>query len=63
MTNRTIDWQEVLVCPRCRGQLQEVDGGLLCGLDRRFFPIIDGVPHMTEECSRRWTSEDAGERK
>lgn len=62
MTTRTIDWAALLVCPRCRGPLAEVEQGFVCERDRRLYPVIDGVPHMTEETSRRWAGAVSEER-
>ncbi|RYX86119.1 Trm112 family protein [bacterium] len=49
--------QEVLVCPVCHGELENVesDGVLRCKNDGRTFPVRDGIPIMmvsdTEEPS------------
>lgn len=38
-----------LVCPRCRGELQDAPRGLLCPPCRRLYPVIDGIPRMVPE--------------
>jgi len=39
---------ELLVCPRCRGDLTEDldQSALVCPLDGLLFPVVDGVPNM-----------------
>jgi len=39
----------VLVCPRCRGALTDVDLGLRCPVDRLTYPVVDGVPWLVDE--------------
>ncbi len=38
----------LLVCPRCRGDLDEIaaDSALRCGACRLRFAVTDGVPNM-----------------
>lgn len=48
----------LLVCPRCRGDLLDVPGGLLCPADRVVYPIEDGVPLMVAEHARPATDEE-----
>lgn len=43
----------LLVCPRCRGELEDHDDGLACLACRRLYPVIQGVPRMVPEESRR----------
>lgn len=38
---------EHYVCPNCRGELTEVDGGLRCHLDDTYWPIDHGIPKFT----------------
>lgn len=44
--------RSMLVCPRCRGELVDVDGGLCCEVDGLIYPIVEGVPWMIEERAR-----------
>lgn len=39
---------ELLVCPQCRGPLEEDEaaGELVCSVDGLRFPVTDGVPNM-----------------
>lgn len=39
----------LLVCPICRGDLQDVPGGLRCPIDRVVYPVVDGIPWMVRE--------------
>ena len=41
--------KELLVCPQCRGELEERQDGLLCARDGLLFPIRDGLPVMLLE--------------
>lgn len=52
-------WTEVLVCPRCRGELKEQPDGLACVPCKRFYPVVDGVPRLAEEESRELRPEEA----
>jgi len=49
---------QLLVCPRCRGDLQHTPRGLLCRADGLLFPVVDGVPWVVEERAQRWTEAD-----
>jgi len=37
---------ELLVCPKCRGELFRVDAGLACQTCELVYPILNGVPLM-----------------
>ena len=39
---------EVLACPKCKGQVELVDGGaaLTCAACRLRYPVTDGIPVM-----------------
>lgn len=39
---------EILVCPRCHGELRvdEPGSALVCDTDELRFPVEDGIPHM-----------------
>lgn len=52
------DLTTLLVCPRCRGDLQHTSRGLVCRTDGLLFPVVDGVPWMVEERAKRWTERD-----
>lgn len=41
--------KELLVCPQCRGTLEERPDGLLCAREDLLFPIRDGLPVMLLE--------------
>lgn len=43
----------LLVCPRCRGELEDAASGLRCRPCRRLYPVIDGVPRLAPEEARR----------
>lgn len=43
----------LLVCPRCRGPLQEAPGALACPPCRVRYPVVDGVPSFAPEEARR----------
>ncbi|MCB9681571.1 MAG: Trm112 family protein [Alphaproteobacteria bacterium] len=40
-----------LVCPRCRSELDDVPGALVCRACHRRYPVVDGTPWMTLEDS------------
>jgi uncharacterized protein YbaR (Trm112 family) len=37
---------EILACPACHGEINEVEAGLQCSDCGRLYPIRDGVPVM-----------------
>jgi uncharacterized protein YbaR (Trm112 family) len=39
----------LLVCPVCRGELEDHARGLACLSDKLVFPVEDGVPVMVRE--------------
>lgn len=41
--------KELLVCPQCRGGLEEREDGLLCAREGLLFPMRDGLPVMLLE--------------
>lgn len=43
----------LLVCPKCRAELEDHAAGLACQTCRRVYPVIDGVPRMVPEESRK----------
>ena len=45
--------RQLLVCPLCRGELEDHDRGLRCPRDRLIFPVHDGVPYMVRELAAR----------
>ena len=48
----------LLVCPQCRGELSDVQRGLLCPVDGLLFPVQDGVPHLIRECALKATARE-----
>jgi uncharacterized protein YbaR (Trm112 family) len=38
-----------LLCPACRGELDDVADGLACGACGLTYPVVDGVPWLTAE--------------
>jgi hypothetical protein len=51
---------EILVCPACRGALEERAGALACTVCGLHYPVRDGIPYMLEEEAYR-PGEDDGE--
>lgn len=43
----------LLVCPSCRGELEERADRLVCVQEGRAWPIVDGVPLLVPEYERR----------
>lgn len=43
----------LLVCPLCRGELEDRPDALVCRVDRVAFPVVDGVPYLIRETARR----------
>ena len=39
----------LLVCPKCRGELKDTPGGLVCRPCTRLFPVVRGVPRLVLE--------------
>jgi uncharacterized protein len=37
---------EILVCPKCRGDIRPDEDWLICGECRLKYPVRDGIPHM-----------------
>ena len=49
------DLRALLVCPLCRGELEDHPDGLVCHKghpDALLFPVEDGVPMMVRELAR-----------
>jgi len=44
--------RERLVCPTCRGELEDVPGGLRCAAEKKVYPVVDGTPHLVAELAR-----------
>ena len=38
--------QEILVCPRCKGEITWEEQYLHCGVCERHYPIVDGIPRF-----------------
>ena len=45
-----------LVCPTCRGELEDVADGLRCPAEGKIYPVVDGVPHLVAELAKRDTT-------
>jgi uncharacterized protein YbaR (Trm112 family) len=45
--------RERLVCPTCRGELDDVPSGLRCAAEEKIYPVVDGVPHLVTELAHR----------
>lgn len=43
----------LLLCPSCRGELEDVPDGLRCPTERLRYPVVDGVPHLIPERATR----------
>lgn len=50
----------LLVCPRCRGELVDEPGGLVCPACGVAWPVVDGVPWLIPERAVRRRVERAG---
>jgi len=38
---------EILVCPNCKGPVEEVGATIACRGDCRYvYPVVDDIPHM-----------------
>lgn len=37
---------EFVVCPACKGVLDETEGGLACGPCSKEYPVVDGIPRL-----------------
>ena len=46
----------LLVCPKCRGELIDTPGGLVCQSDNLLFPVVDSVPMMVLELAKPFVS-------
>ena len=42
-----------LVCPLCRGELEDAPQALICRPCRRRFPILQGIPRLVLEESEK----------
>ena len=49
--------RQILVCPGCRGSLEDAREGLACRVCQILFPVVDDVPHMILEESRPFPTE------
>lgn len=50
--------RSILVCPICRGELVDVERGLLCPKDKRVFLVVENIPMMLEALSKPATPEE-----
>ncbi len=44
----------LLVCPACRGELEDLPQGLGCRGCALIYPVVDGRPWMLPERARKW---------
>ena len=51
---------DILVCPKCKGEIRSTDEGLLCEKCQLLYPIRDGVPVMLIDVARRLENGDKG---
>ena len=52
--------RSLLVCPRCRGDLQDHIGGLACRVCRLVYPVVEGIPYLLEERGRKLRDQENG---
>jgi uncharacterized protein YbaR (Trm112 family) len=45
--------RSLLVCPSCRGELDDGPGVLTCRSCEVSYPVVEGVPYLVVECARR----------
>ena len=43
----------LLQCPICQQPLTDDPDGLYCPQDKRLYPVVDGVPHLVLERSKK----------
>ena len=43
----------LLVCPGCRGELSDHASGLACRACDCLYPVVDGIPRLVPEESKR----------
>ncbi len=55
----TPELRKRLVCPLCRGELEDRPRGLACRPCQRLFPVVDGVPWLVPEHARKLAREAA----
>jgi len=48
-----IDFMKILVCPLCKGELQYVNGGIICSNCQRKYPVWEGMPILLKEKSTK----------
>lgn len=48
--------RDLLLCPRCRGELIEQPQGLACPSCRLLYPVVRGVAWMIRERAKKWAS-------
>ncbi len=44
---------EMIVCPKCKGKLEEIDGRLVCDNCGLSFEICDGIPILLMDEAER----------
>lgn len=48
--------REILVCPSCRGDLEDVPAGLACPACALLYPVEDDIPSLIPEEARPYPS-------
>ena len=43
----------ILVCPKCRGELADVERGLLCMDCSLVYPVVEDIPMMLVELAKK----------
>ena len=51
----------LLICPLCRGELEDRERGLLCRKDALLFPVVEGVPFLVKEEALKPTEAELNE--
>ncbi len=50
----------LLVCPQCRGELEEREHGLGCRACALLYPVVEGRPWMLPERAKKWREVEPG---
>jgi uncharacterized protein YbaR (Trm112 family) len=58
MTDLPLELRSVLVCPRCRGELEDAADGLrvllVCGACHLAYPLEQGIPVLLRDRAMAW---------
>jgi uncharacterized protein len=44
----------ILVCPACRGELDDIADGLGCAACALVYPVVDDIPNLIPEEAKPW---------